>query len=127
MENKPPPESAAISGGSAKRRRVAKAKGKPRGRPFPKGKSGNPSGRPPLPPGYKEAFDVLEPMSWAAMQEILAEPGHKDRGDIAKYVTNRRRGMPTQRSEITGADGKPVEVTGAPEIVAALKKIAGEE
>jgi len=61
------------------------------------------------------------------MQEILDDPGHKDRADIAKYVTNRRRGSPTQRAEITGADGKPLEVTGPPDVIAALRRLTGED
>jgi hypothetical protein len=121
MAEKPPAGSAtpANSGRSGGRK-------PPVGRRFQKGKSGNPSGRPPLPPGYREAFDVLEPLSWKAMEEILLNPRHKDRGDVAKYVTNRRRGSPTQRAEITGADGKPLEVTGPPDVIAALKRMTGE-
>ena len=115
------PDAPANSGGSGGKRKP------PVGRRFQKGQSGNPSGRPPLPPGYKEAFDVLEPMSWAALQEILATPGHKDREKAAEYVINRRRGSPTQRSEISGTDGKPLEVTGPADVIAALKRLAGEE
>lgn len=118
MAKKPP--MAGSSEGSAKKRRGP-------GRPFKKGQSGNPSGRPPLPPGYKEAFDVLEPMSWVVLQEVLADARHKDRAHAAIYVINRRRGSPTQRSEISGTDGKPLEVTGPAEVVAALKRLAGEE
>lgn len=114
------PAAPANRGGSGGRRKP------PVGRRFKKGQSGNPKGRPPLPPGYKEAFDVLEPASWKAMQEILDDPRHKDRGSVAMYVTNRRRGSPTQRAEITGNDGKPLEVTGPADVIAALKRMAGE-
>jgi hypothetical protein len=60
------------------------------------------------------------------MQEILLDLKHKDRGTVAIYVTNRRRGSPTHRAEITGADGKPLEVTGPADVIAALKRMAGE-
>lgn|GEM_PF-2376944 len=114
------PVTPANSGGSAGKRKP------PIGRRFKKGESGNPAGRPPLPPGYKEAFDVLEPMSWKAAEEILADPKHKDRAMIARYIIDRRRGTPTHRSEITGQDGKPIEVTGPAEVIAALKQLVGE-
>ena len=115
--------------------KVVKEKKKRRGRPFPKGndlgkkfKKGCPPGpgRPPLPPGFRDALDVMEPDFLRAVHEIALDAGHKDRLQAAEYGLNQKHGKPTQRTELTGAGGGPVRTTTEPEAIAALKRMAKE-
>lgn len=127
------PDLAALAAAIRRRR-----KKKPRGRPFPKGNalgrkfktgepSANPSGRPPCPPEYAAAMDVLEPLGYQAMQDILTDPGHKDRGDISKYVTNRKHGKPVERKEVTGAGGAPLLSPTVTNALDVLRRLVGGE
>lgn len=79
-------------------------------RPFPKGKSGNPSGRPKQPPGYRESIEALAKKGLDALEQILDTPRHPRREQAAEYVCNRAWGTPTTRSEISGPDGGPVGI-----------------
>jgi len=98
-------------------------KGKPRGKGWAKGVSGNPAtqfgqpggnpintaGRPPMPADYKLAMERMEPDAFRALEEIIGDPFHRGRREAAEYVINRMRGRPRQTLEITGASGGPLE------------------
>lgn len=93
-----------------KREKNAKAvKRGGRGRPFGKGnQAAKGHGRPKLPPGYDEAMDIMEPVAWLAIYDIISDADHPRRGQEAEYVINRRRGMPVARAEVTGRNGGPI-------------------
>lgn len=116
-------------------RRKPGPKKRPRGRPFPpgnrkgrkfaKGVSGNPEGRPPISPEYSAAMAQLEPLSYQALGDILADPAHRDRASTARYVTDRLHGKPIQRTEVSGPDGGPMELE-ADGLVAALEQLVSD-
>jgi hypothetical protein len=124
-------KSGAISKGSAKRRYPRrprdprKPKGKPRGKPWKKGQSGNPAGRPKASPEYRTWLDETEPLAFQAITDIITDPAHPKRGELSQYVVNRKRGRPTDRVELGGTDGKPLEAE-FPNLLGALKKLAGD-
>jgi hypothetical protein len=124
------------AGAGRKRATGPRLKLAPRGKPFQRGNklgrkftpghSIKSPGRPKLPPGYKEAFELMEPESWEAMRDIVNDPGHKDRRQAAEYVINRRRGKPTERTEVTGAGGKPLVPKTPSAVVEALRRLVGQ-
>lgn len=82
---------------------------------FKKGQSGNPKGRPKkLPELEKLLADVLgeEKDGMTAAEAILKklrQEAAKGNLRAAEILLNRAYGMPKQRTELTGADGGPVE------------------
>lgn len=84
-------------------------------RPFQKGQSGNPKGRPrKLPELDTLLADVLgeekDGMSAAeAILKKLRQEAAKGNLRAAEILLNRAYGMPKQRTEVTGAEGGPVE------------------
>ena len=91
---------------------TAKPKGKPRGRPWKKGQSGNPGGRP------KDVFGIAElarSFSAEAIEELAAIMRARDlppRARIAAIDSILDRGLgkpmqPMQQQQI-GADGQPI-------------------
>ena len=121
----------AEANGAPKRRNGA-PKRRPGGRPFLPGnkqgrkfqKGGPPGpGRPPLPPGFREALEALEPHALAAIADIVHNPDHKDRRQASEYVLNQRHGKPTERTEISGPGGSPLVPRGPSEVVEALRKL----
>jgi hypothetical protein len=88
------------------RRRSEQRKAVPAGKPFAKGKSGNPGGRPKIPEDVKEACRALTPMAISTLQEVCASgetpPGV--RVAAAEAILNRAWGRPVQ--EIVGKDGE---------------------
>lgn len=93
----------AISERSAKRPRGP-------GRRFKAGESGNPKGRPVLPSDYKEAMEDLGPRGLAALANIVDDPDHPRHEQAAEYLVNRWKGAPTQRGEISGPGGGPIDL-----------------
>jgi len=114
------PASATSTAGETPRK-----KGKPRGRPFAKGVSGNPGGRPKTVKEVQiyasqftvEAIDVL-------VREMRGAADSKDRRQAAVAVLDRACGRPAQ--PLTGGDGDRLE-TEFPDMLTALMKIAGEK
>jgi hypothetical protein len=77
-----------------------------RGRPFPKGVSGNPGGRKPLPPEFKKALEELTPDALAllgkAVRDALLGGGKvtPQALEAAKYLINREHGAPAHTATI---------------------------
>ena len=84
---------AANSDATAKRRRG-------KGKPFEKGKSGNPSGRPKKPPELRELADK----SLAEIQKIVeTTENEKIKADLCKWLYEMQYGKATQRQEVDGS------------------------
>jgi len=71
-------------------------------------------------------MEQLEPEALEAIGAIIRDPLNPRRGQTAEYVINRLRGKPTERREISGPGGEPVEKQFG-EILAAFTKLAGGE
>lgn len=70
-----------------------------RGRPFEKGKSGNPSGRPKKPPELRELADK----SLAEIKKIInTTQNEKIKADLCKWLYEMQYGKATQRQEVDG-------------------------
>jgi len=92
---------AANSDGAAKR--------KPRGKPFAKGQSGNPSGRKKVPADVIEAAKAHTQTAISTLADICTHGAdEKARISAAEALLNRAWGKPTERHELTGANGGPV-------------------
>lgn len=89
--------------------------GKPRGGQRTRFKPGNRAavghGRPKVPEEYKAAITMLEPIALDVLGQILADPRHPRRQQTAEYIINRKRGTPTNRTEVTGPNGEAIKVT----------------
>lgn len=80
-----------------------KPKAKPRGRPFPKGTGGNPSGRP---AGYAEYREKCREYTDASLAALAADLGLVDkRAFAAKTLLEHGWGRPTQAVEVPTGDG----------------------
>lgn len=90
---------------------------KQRGRPFQKGKSGNPGGRPKKTPELREVEALCRQASPRAV-ERLAEWMESDNAKASVSacmgLIAQGFGTPKQRVEVTGEDGGPLVVTWLP-------------
>lgn len=84
-----------------------KPKGKPRGRPFEKGKSPNPGGRPKLIVAFRKALEERHyEAALDALESALSDEDGKVRIAACREVFDRLFGKASQ--PITGEDGKPI-------------------
>jgi hypothetical protein len=80
------------------------------GRPFPKGVSGNPKGRPKTPKEFKElCFNEGAPKAFACLIRELENDG-KDRVRASEILMAYGIGKPKQSIEHAGADGGKLEI-----------------
>jgi hypothetical protein len=91
---------------------------------FPKGISGNPSGRPKLIQEFHKALTEQHyPRALAALLECLNDEDGRVRVAAVREVFDRLFGKPKQT--ITGEDGQPVAV--AVDMAAMLERLAGND
>lgn len=81
------------------------------GRPFQKGQSGNPGGRPRVLAEMQELARQSTPIALKALQDIVADPRSPQSARVAaaQALLDRGWGRPVQPNEITGANGGPIE------------------
>lgn len=83
---------------------------KPRGKPFPKGKTGNPGGRPKLPEDVKHVRELARQytaQAVAALVEVLESDSASGKVAAANVLLDRGWGKAEQ--PITGADGGDIK------------------
>jgi hypothetical protein len=86
---------------------------KQRGRPFAKGKSGNPGGRPKKTPELREVEDLCRQASPDAVARLVEWMQSKDPATSVKAclgILAQGFGTPKQRVEVSGKDGGPVQI-----------------
>jgi hypothetical protein len=89
------------------------AGGRGRGRPFTKGKSPNPGGRPRVTEDYKVAMARLDGKAIQGLEHILDNKRHKKFAEVCIYVVNRNHGKPVETHELSGVNGGPIRTTGS--------------
>jgi len=90
---------------------------KQRGRPFAKGKSGNPGGRPKKTPELREVEDLCRQASPDAVARLVEWMNSEDPATSVKACLGllaQGFGTPKQRVEHSGADGAPLVITWQP-------------
>ena len=94
------------------------------GRPFEKGKSGNPSGRPKKLREFQEAlYNKFYERSFIVMKELLECPDDKVRAMALKELWDRMFGKAKQEISTPEGEGLKVDLIG---LAATLRKFAGE-
>jgi hypothetical protein len=74
-------------------------------RPWKKGQSGNPKGRPKLSPELKAALDELEPLALDVLRHHMEKrPSSPEAIQAARYVLNRKYGNPPESVKISQGD-----------------------
>lgn len=82
------------------------------GRPFAKGKSGNPGGRPKIPDDVKAAARAHTMEAIQTLVDVMRSKSitvASARVTAAQALLNRAWGTPVQTTEITGKDGGPIQ------------------
>lgn len=72
------------------------------------GQSGNPKGRPPLPPDYKLAIGEMGKESLDALRVIIHSPDHPRHEQALEYTINRWKGAPRSHVDLSSPPGAPV-------------------
>lgn len=88
---------------------TAQNSGKQRGKPFAKGQSGNPGGRPKTSGAVQDLARALTPDAIKALKEALQDD--KLKVAAAKVILDRGWGCAPQSLEMSGKDGGPIEFT----------------
>jgi hypothetical protein len=93
---------------------------KPRGRPFQKGKSGNPGGKKPLAPDVKKALADMMPQAVARLGQLLVSDDERVSLRAAEVVIERNLGKVPQPMEHSGKEGAAISfalhIQGAPKV-----------
>jgi hypothetical protein len=94
---------------------VADEPKKPIGKPFPKGKSGNPGGRPTMDPELAAMLDEGLPEAFSTLMTVMKNPkaAANARVRAAEVWIERRLGKPTQAVEHSGPGGGPIAMASA--------------
>lgn len=77
-----------------------------------KGQTGNPLGRPKLPPGTREAFQEMLPEALGALRDITTDPFHPRQEHAAEYIVNQALGTARQSVSVSGPNGEALSVGG---------------
>lgn len=87
-----------------------------KGRPFKKGETGNPGGRPKVSPEQRAArldaqaiLDAHTPDAAWTLVDMLKSAEPKDRREAANSILDRASLTGTSRLQLTGADGGPIQ------------------
>jgi len=94
---------------AANSKQTAKKRGP--GRPFEKGQSGNPSGRPKIPEEVRDAARAHTAEAIDTLVELMRGEDDKLRLKAACALLDRGWGKPLQSIEASGKDGTPIELT----------------
>jgi len=78
--------------------------------PFPKGKSGNPGGRPKIPDDIKALLKLQAPNALQKLLTLMESNDERIALTAANCVLDRAWGKPTQTTEVSGPDGEALEV-----------------
>lgn len=89
---------------------------KPRGKPFQKGQTGNPGGRPPKTEEQRTLEELCRAKSARAFEVLsnIMESGENERNKItaALAIIERGHGKAVQPTTLSGPNGGAVEITG---------------
>lgn len=103
--------SAGVGGGGKKP--PAGGKKRPRGRPFPPGRSGNPRGRPKKLADIEELAFKMSPDILTHLKRVALAGVDAPAVSAARIVLSYGLGNPRQRVEVSGPAGDPIEVADA--------------
>lgn len=81
--------------------------------PFKKGQSGNPNGRPKLPPGVKELAAKHAPEAMMKIVDLMRAADPRVAFAAAQEIVNRHAGKPVQAVDATVRGGSLVELLSA--------------
>jgi hypothetical protein len=86
----------------------------PRGRPFPKGKSGNPGGRPVIPVDVRALANERTPQAMEHLWAIIEKGKGMVKLEAIRLWLAYGPGKPTDKVEHSGPDGGPIDLRSIP-------------